>query len=138
VGLLKLAEVKSGVVSHAIRITFDVTQKGYVFPATHSAGSTPLGGASPPMGLRLRLKSSVVTSGFSGPGQIVAKAMQTYGVIVADNGSDWFFTGDSDNGWNDMDVTDTYVGELITDFDGVHGTDFDVLDTGAPVNTGGG
>jgi hypothetical protein len=137
-GLLKLAEVKSGVVTHAIRITFDVTQKGYVFPATHSAGSTPLGGASPPMGLRLRLKASVVTSGFSGPGQIVAKAMQTYGVIVADNGSDWFFTGDSDNGWNDMDVTDTYVGELITDFDGVHGTDFDVLDTGAPVNTGGG
>jgi hypothetical protein len=88
------------------------------------------------MGLHLRLKSTVNTSGFSGPGKIVAKAMMTYGLIIADIGSDWYFQGDSDNAWNDMDVTDTYIGELITDFDGVTGADFDVLDTGAPINTG--
>jgi hypothetical protein len=88
------------------------------------------------MGLRLRLKSTFDASSFSGPGKIVAKAMQTYGLILADNGSDWYFQGDSNNGWNDMDVTDTYVGELLTDFDNVDGTDFDALDTGAPMNTG--
>ncbi len=115
-GCLKLAEVKAGVVTHAIRVTFNSSQQGYVYPATHSAGSGALGGALPPMGLRLRLKSSFDISGFSGPGKIVAKAMQTYGLILADNGSDWYFQGDSDNGWNDMDVTDTYVGELLTGF----------------------
>jgi hypothetical protein len=135
-GLLKISEVKAGVVTHAVRVTFNTTQQGYVYPATHSAGSEALGSSAPPMGLRLRLKSTFDTSGFSGPGKIVAKAMQTYGLIVADNGSDWFFQGDSDNAWNDQDVTDTYVGELLTDFDGVHGTDFDVLDTGSPLNTG--
>lgn len=135
-GLLKLAEVKAGVVTHAIRVTFNSSQQGYVYPATHSAGSGALGGALPPMGLRLRLKSTFDASSFSGPGKIVAKAMQTYGLILADNGSDWYFQGDSNNGWNDMDVTDTYVGELLTDFDKVDGTDFDALDTGAPMNTG--
>jgi len=135
-GLLKLAEVKAGVVTHAIRITFNSSQQGYVYPATHSAGSGTLGGALPPMGLRLRLKSTFDASGFSGPGKIVAKGMQTYGVILADNGSDWYFQGDSDNGWNVMDVSDTYVGELLKDFDGVHGTDFEVLDSGAPMYTG--
>ena len=61
--------------------------------------------------------------------------MKTYGLIIADIGSDWYFQGDSDDGWNDQDVTDTYVGELITDFGNVTGADFDVLDTGAPMNT---
>lgn len=126
-GLLKISEVKAGTVTHAIRVTFNTTQKGYVPPATHQAGSTALGGSDPPMGLRLRLKSSVDTSKFSGPGKIVATAMQTYGLIVADNGSDWYFQGDSDDAWNDQDVSDTYVGELLTDFDKVTGADFDVL-----------
>jgi hypothetical protein len=135
-GLLRIAEVKAGVVTHAIRVTFNTTQAGYVYPATHFAGSSALGTADPPMGLHLRLKSTVSTSKFSGPGQIVAKAMMTYGLIIADIGSDWYFQGDSDNAWNDMDVTDTYIGELSTDFDGVTGADFDVLDTGAPMNTG--
>jgi hypothetical protein len=135
-GLLRIAEVKAGVVTHAIRVTFNVTQKGYVYPATHEAGSTALGGSDPPMGLRLRLKSSVVTSSFSGPGKIVATAMKTYGLIVADNGSDWYFQGDSDDGWNAQDVTDTYIGELLTDFAGVTGADFEVLATGTPISTG--
>jgi hypothetical protein len=135
-GLLRIAEVKAGVVTHAIRVTFNKTQAGYVYPATHYAGSSKLGSSDPPMGLHLRMKSSVDTSKFSMPGQIVAKAMMTYGLIIADIGSDWYFQGDSDDAWNDMDVTDTYIGELLTDFDGVTGADFDVLDTGAPVDTG--
>ena len=64
--------------------------------------------------------------------------MKTYGLIIGDVGSDWFFQGDSDDAWNDQDPngTDTYVGELITDFAKVTGADFEVLDTGAPMNTG--
>ena len=137
-GLLRIAEVKAGVVTHAIRVTFNNTQAGYVYPATHYGGSSPLGGSDPPMGLHLRLKASFDTSGFSGPGRIVATAMKKYGLIVADVGSDWYFQGDSDNGWDDNDPkgTDTYVGELLTDFGNVTGADFDVLDTGAPMNTG--
>jgi hypothetical protein len=137
-GLLRIAEVKAGVVTHAMRVTFNTTQAGYVYPATHSAGSSALGGSDPPMGLHLRLKASVSTSSFSGPGKIVAQAMKTYGLIVADIGSDWYFQGDSDDGWNDNDPngTDTYVGELLTDFKKVTGADFEVLDTGAPINTG--
>jgi hypothetical protein len=137
-GLLRIAEIQAGVVTHAIRVTFNTTQAGYVYPATHFAGSSPLGGSAPPMGLRLRLKASFSTSGFSGPGLIVATAMKTYGLIVADIGSDWFFQGDSDNGWdaNDPQGNDTYVGELLTDFGKVTGADFDVLDTGTPINTG--
>jgi hypothetical protein len=135
-GLVKFDEVAAGVVTHAIRVTFNDTQAGYVLPATHFGGSSALGGSEPPMGLRLRLKATFSTSAFSGPGQIIAQAMKTYGLIVADVGSDWFFQGDSDDRWNDHDVTDTYIGELLTDFDKVTGADFEVLDTGAPSNTG--
>ena len=135
-GLLRLSEVKAGVVTHAIRVTFDTTQAGYVHPATHFGGSSPLGGSAPPMGLRLRLRASFDASRFSEPGKIVVKAMQTYGLIVADVGTDWFFQGDSDDGWNAMDATDTYVGELLSDFSKVTGADFEVIDTGAPVDTG--
>jgi hypothetical protein len=135
-GLVKFDEVAAGVVTHAIRVTFNDTQAGYVPPATHFGGTSPLGGAEPPMGLRLRLKASFSTSGFSGPGQIIAQAMKTYGLVVADVGSDWYFQGDSDDRWNDHDVSDTYIGELLTDFDRVTGADFEVLSTGTPSNTG--
>jgi len=135
-GLLKISEVKAGVVTHAIRVTFNTTQQGYVYPATHSAGSSALGSSDPPMGLRLRLKASFDASGLTAPGKVVAKAMQTYGLIVADIGSDWYFQGDSDDGWDDQDKTDTYIGELLTDFGQVSGADFDVLDTGDPIATG--
>jgi len=135
-GLVKFDEVAAGVVTHAIRVTFMNTQAGYVLPATHFGGKSALGGADPPMGLRLRLKGSFVTTSFSGPGQIVAQAMKTYGLIVADVGSDWYFQGDSDDRWNDYDATDSFIGELLTDFANVTGADFQVLDTGVPSNEG--
>jgi hypothetical protein len=136
-GLVKFSEVTSGAITHAIRVTFNSVQYGYVHPASHCVGKhgdTTL----PPMGLRLRMKSSVDTSSFSAPGKVVAKSMQTYGLIVADIGSDWFFQGDSDNGWdsNDPKGTDTYVGELLTDFDKVTGADFEVIETGSVSSDG--
>jgi hypothetical protein len=136
-GVLKISEVLAGVVTHAIRVTFNSVQYGYVLPATHCVGNK---GATtlPPMGLRLRMKASFNSSAFSGPGKIVAAAMKKYGLIVADIGTDWYFQGDSDNRWDDNDPAgrDTYVGELITDFGNVTGADFEVINTGS-VSTGG-
>jgi len=80
------------------------------------------------------------TASFRAPGKIVAKGMQTYGLIVADIGSDWYFRGDSDNGWDETDPAsasgDSYVGDLLADFGTLHGSDFEVLDTGSPMNAG--
>jgi hypothetical protein len=137
-GLVKLSEVQAGVVTHAIRITLNATQAGYIAPATHAAGSEPLGGAYPPMGLRLRLKSSVSTSGYTAASQVIMEAMKKYGVIVADIGSDWYFTGDSNDGWNATapDGQDTLVDEVVDDFRKLTGGDFEAIDTGTPVATG--
>jgi hypothetical protein len=130
-GLMKLSEIKAGVINHAIRVTFNDTYAAHVAPATHFAGHD-YGATYPPMGLRLRLHTGIDTSTFSAGSKVVVTAMQTYGIIVADIGSDWYFQGDSNDGWNAMDVTDTIVNEMVQDFENVHGSDFDVLDTGTP------
>jgi hypothetical protein len=137
-GLVRLADVQAGTITHAIRVTFQQTQAGYIPPATHASGSEALGSAYPPMGLRLRLKSSVAISGYPAPAQVVLKAMQQYGLIVADIGSNWYFSGDSDDGWNAMatDGQDTWLGEIASGTGQMHGSDFEVVNTGAPVNTG--
>lgn len=137
-GLVKLSEVQAGAVTHAIRVTFNSTQNGYVPPATHAASSNPLGSAYPPMGLRLRLMASVSTSSYTAASQTIMAAMKTYGLIVADNGSDWYFQGDSDDGWTAMapDGQDTLINEVVGDFRSLHGSDFEAVYTGQPVSTG--
>ena len=137
-GLVKLSEVQAGVVTHAIRMTLDTTQSGYIAPATHAAGSEPLGGSYPPMGLRLRLKASVSTSSYTAASQVIMAAMKKYGVILADNGSNWYFTGDSNDSWNATapDGQDTLVNEVVGDFGNLTGSDFEVVYTGDPVATG--
>ncbi len=137
-GLVRLAEVQAGAVNHAIRVTFDNTQSGYIPPATHSAGSSALGGSYPPMGLRLRLKASVVTTSYTKESQVVMAAMKTYGVIIADNGSDWYFQGDSDDGWdaNGSDGQDSLIAEISGDFHHLKGSDFEAVYSGKPVDTG--
>ncbi len=97
-GLLRWSEVKAGAVHHAIRFTTSRTAAAYVWPARHQAGSGSVA-AYPPMGARFRLKASFGTSGFSSSAQVILRAMQTYGLILADNGSQWFFQGDADPGW---------------------------------------
>lgn len=137
-GLVRLAEVQAGAVNHAIRVTFNNTQNGYIPPATHAASSKPLGSAYPPMGLRLRLKASVDTSSATKAGQVIMAALKKYGLMVADNGSDWFFQGDSDDGWTATapDGQDTIINELVGDFRKLHGSDFEAIYSGDPVNTG--
>ncbi len=99
-GLVNYEEVKSGHLDHAIRFTADRTSTSYVWPARHQAGSTS-SHAYPPMGARFRLKASfrLSASRCARPCQIVIQAMKTYGLILADNGSNWFFQGTSDRRW---------------------------------------
>ncbi len=97
-GLLRLDEVQSGVVSHAIRFTAAQTDTSYLWPARHEAGSASDPNL-PPMGARFRLKAGFNISGFSAQAQVILRAMQHYGLILADNGSNWYFQGTQDPGW---------------------------------------
>ncbi len=99
-GLVRYDEAAAGRVAHAIRVTFESTRDAYIHPAVHCAGDTA-NPAAPPMGLRLRLKAGYGLSGFRGPAKAIAVAMKRYGLIVADNGSNWFFSGSSDRRWDD-------------------------------------
>jgi hypothetical protein len=99
-GLVRYDEVASGSLDHAIRVTFESTQDAWVHPASHCAGDTA-NASAPPMGLRLRLKAGYGLGRLSGHAKTIARAMKRYGLIVADNGSNWFFSGTSDRRWRD-------------------------------------
>jgi hypothetical protein len=112
-GILRHAEAMAGPLQHAVRFTVDCTQDKYVAPATHEAVPTnkpsmcdpahpnPM---MPPMGLRVRLKSSYPVAGDPIIQNIIV-GLQKYGMILADNGSNFFFQGDPDPGWTD-DILD--------------------------------
>jgi hypothetical protein len=119
-GLARVDEVLSGHIDHALRFTVDATQAGYILPATHDASSSK-NAALPPMGLRLRLKKSFDLSHYHGQALVILKALQQYGMIVADNGSSWFISGASDPRWNDTDLD-----QLKT----VPGSAFEAVNTG--------
>jgi hypothetical protein len=97
-GLLRYDEVLSGSITHAIRMTAASTDTSYLWPARHEAGSTSNSNL-PPMGARFRLKGSYDISGYSPDAQVVLRAMQHYGLILADNGSNWYFGGTADPAW---------------------------------------
>jgi hypothetical protein len=97
-GLLRLDEVKAGKVDHAIRMTVARTDTSYIWPARHEAGSVSDHNV-PPMGARFRLKASYSTKGLRSDTVTILNAMKKYGMIVADNGSDWYFGGTSEQGW---------------------------------------
>ncbi len=102
-GLVRYEEAADGRVDHAIRVTFESTRDAWIHPASHCAGDTASANA-PPMGMRLRLKASYGLDGFSGPARTIAEALKRYGMIVADNGSNWFFGGTSDRRWDDENL----------------------------------
>ena len=97
-GLLRDDEVQSGSITHAIRMTAESTDTSFIWPARHEAG-TASNPALPPMGARFRLKASFNISGYSAQAQVVLRAMQQYGLILADNGSNWYFGGTADPAW---------------------------------------
>lgn len=119
-GLVRRDEVQSGHIDHALRFTVSTTQRGYINPATHQAGSTSSASYAP-MGARFRLKASYDLSHFHGASLVILQALKKYGMFVADNGSNWYISGATDTGWDDDDLN-----QLKT----VPGSAFEVVDTG--------
>ena len=122
-GLARFDEVASGRIDHALRFTVSRSQAAYLHPATHEASSSSDPNL-PPMGLRLRLSAGFDLSRYHGQALVILQALKTYGMIVADNGSNWFITGSADSRWDDDDLN-----QLKT----VPGGAFEVVDTGEPL-----
>jgi hypothetical protein len=102
-GLARYDEVAAGAIHHALRFTVSTTRKAFVLPATHWASTTTDPNA-PPMGTRLRLKSSFDISAYPADDQVILTAMKRYGMILADNGSAIFIGGVPDNRWNNTNL----------------------------------
>jgi hypothetical protein len=115
--LARYPEVKRGRIDHALRVTVRQTRQAFVFPARHFASSLT-DPALPRMGERLRLKGTVDVSGLPRQARVVAEALKRYGLIVADNGSDWFVSGAPDRHWDNDQLR--ALGRL-------HGADFEVV-----------
>ncbi|HET8647898.1 MAG TPA: hypothetical protein VFO85_20545, partial [Vicinamibacteria bacterium] len=96
-------EVKSGQIRHALRFTVRRTRRAYVHPATHFASSDG-NPALPPMGLRVRLKASFDLARYGGDARVILAALQKHGMFLADNGSDWFISGETNTAWDDQDL----------------------------------
>ena len=101
-GLVRFDEIAAGVITHALRFTVHADQQAYIHPATHKGRD--VGPDLPPMGLKLRLKSNIDLSPFTGQSLIILTALKKYGMFVADIGGDWFISGASDARWNDADL----------------------------------
>ena len=97
-GLLRWPEVQAGHVNHAIRFTTDVTSRHHLWPARHDAGATD-SWAYPPMGARFRLRASYSEAGYGPRARVVIEAMKHYGLVLADNGSPWYFQGAQNASW---------------------------------------
>jgi hypothetical protein len=121
-GLARYDEVARGVIDHALRFTVEHTRMAYVYPARHFASSSN-DPSLPPMGTRVRLKASVDISGFPRQARIVLQALKTYGMIVADNGSNWYISGAPNPHWNNDDLHT--LGRIT-------GADFEVVDVPPP------
>ena len=118
-GLARYDEVARGVINHALRFTAARTRRQYVYPARHYASSSD-DPALPPMGLRVRLKASVDISSFPKQSRIVLQALKTYGMLLADNGSNWYISGAPNPKWSNDDLHS--LGRIT-------GSMFDVVDT---------
>jgi hypothetical protein len=118
-GLLRWDEVSSGEVNHAIRFTTNVTRRAFIWPARHQAGSTN-DTAFPPMGARFRLDPRYPTTGLSKEAGAVITALKEYGLVLADNGSPWYFQGTSDDRW---------PASLIEELKSIPASEFVAVDT---------
>jgi hypothetical protein len=120
-GLARYDEiVEQGELRHALRFTVRKTQRAYIPPATHFA-SRSTDPNLPPMGLRVRLRADYDISRFPASAQVILRGLKTYGMILADNGGDWFVSGAPDPRWNDEEL-----GTLKR----VKVSDFEVVETG--------
>ena len=113
-GLVRYDEVAAGAIKHAIRFTLPSTRAAFVYPASHWAAT----GSTIPMGMRMRLKANFDISGFSKVNKVILTALKEYGMILADNGSGIYISGDNDPRWSNDDLHN------LTQ---VQGSDFEVV-----------
>lgn len=118
-GLARYDEVRRGVIDHALRFTAARTRRAYVYPARHYASDLTAPNL-PPMGLRVRLKASFDVRPFPRQARIVLVALKRYGMIVADNGSNWYISGAPNRGWSNAQLHTLGL---------VKGSNFEVVDT---------
>jgi hypothetical protein len=102
-GLIRYEEIAAGQISHALRFTCGPTQDAHLYPARHHAGVANTN--YPPMGLRFRLKASKDISGYTGAARVILEALKKHGMIVADNGSDWYISTTIDSRWASTNIT---------------------------------
>jgi hypothetical protein len=117
-GLVRYDEVKARAINHAIRFTAQHTRRAYIWPARHFASSLtdPI---YPPMGQRFRLKATFPITGYDEDVQVILKAFKTYGLILADNGSNWYISGAPDPNWDD---------DILNQLKGIQGYNFEAVD----------
>lgn len=120
-GLARYDEVAAGAINHALRFTVAHTRKAYVAPARHWASSST-NVNYPPMGMRVRLKASFDISTFPPQAQVILRAMKKYGMIVADNGSNWYVSGAPDSRWSD---------DQLNSLKSIQGSNFEVVQMGS-------
>ncbi len=118
-GLARYDEVARGGIDHALRFTVSETRRAYVWPARHFASSAT-DPSLPPMGLRLRLKKGYPISSFPRQARVVLRALKEYGMMVSDNGSDWYISGAPDPRWSN---------DQLHTLHRVPGSAFEVVDT---------
>lgn len=119
-GLVRYEEVLAGEINHAIRFTASRTNS-YIWQARHlTGGIAGVLTSTPPMGARFRLRADYNISGFPAQLQVILRAMKKYGIILADNGSNWYVSGAPDERWNN---------DMLHELDVLRGNDFEAVDT---------
>jgi len=130
-GLARYDEILAGKIEHALRFTAESTNS-YIWPARHlTSGDAGMLTSTPPMGARFRLKPDFDISRFPPEMQVILQAMKTYGIVLADNGSDWYVSGTPDPRWDN---------DLLHLLDVLTGDDFEAVDTSGLIldpNSGG-
>ena len=126
-GLVRYDEVEAGTINHALRFTVSQTRKAFVRPPASHWASGDTSEDLPPMGMRVRLKTDaelasagIDVSSFSEQSRVIVRTMQTYGMILADNGSDWYVSGMPHQQWSDSD--------LVAELGQIEGRHFEVIE----------
>lgn len=120
-GLVRYEEVAAGRIDHAIRFTAPLTQRAFIWPATHHASSST-DPNRPPMGAWFRLRTDYDTSGLAPQARVVAEALKTHGMILADNGSSWYMSGAPDERWDN---------DALRQLSSIKGSDLTAVDASA-------
>jgi hypothetical protein len=120
-GLARYDEVvERGEVLHALRFTVAASRRAYIAPASHAASNSTAANL-PPMGLRLRMRADYDCSSYSSEVKVLCRGLKRFGMIVADNGSNWYVSGAPDPRWSD---------DNLNDFKTIPGSAFEAVETG--------